>query len=72
MLACVLSFPQVIGDGCMIMKVHEPEHPLSKIEVRRKRLERMKLDSVQSCSYSQPSLEEIRSGKWLSDMQSCK
>ena len=68
MLACVLSFPPGNGDGCMIMKVDEPEHPLSKIEVRRKRLERMKLDSVQSCSYSQPSLEEIRSGKWLSDM----
>ena len=39
-------FPPGNGDGCMIMKVDEPEHPLSKIEVRWKRLERMKPDSA--------------------------
>ena len=54
------------GDGCVITEVNKPEHPPSKIEARRQRLERMKV--VQYGSYSLPPLEEIRSGEWLSDM----
>ena len=45
---------------CLITDIHKPEQPLSKIELRRRKLETRKKRNLKC-------IEEIQDGKWLKD-----